>query len=131
MLKDTFFTIQSSADAENSRTYHIAVNDLHPIFQAHFAGNPIMPGACVVQLIKELVSDYFGRDCFVCTVRNMKFLHAINPSKSPELSVQLTFTQQEEEQVSVSAVLNNGDKVFVKSALMLKILEKRLRCATE
>ena len=131
MLRDTFFTIQSSADAENSRTYCIAMNHLHPVFQAHFAGNPIMPGACIVQLIKELASDYFGRDCFVCAVRNMKFLHAINPLDSPELSVILSFTQQEGERVSVSAVLNNGDKVFVKSALMLKILEKRLRCATE
>jgi len=61
----------------------------------------------------------------------MKFLHAINPLESPEMSVQLTFTLQDEEQISVSAVLNDGDKVFVKSALMLKFIKNRLRCATE
>jgi 3-hydroxyacyl-[acyl-carrier-protein] dehydratase len=120
MLRDTFFTIRSSDDTENGRAYRIALNALHPIFKAHFAGNPIMPGACIVQLIKELASDFFGRTLFVCTVKNMKFLHAINPLESPEISVQLSFTQQDNERIAVTAVLNNGDKVFVKSALLLE-----------
>lgn len=123
MLKDTFFTILSSADAENSRTYRIALNGLHPIFQAHFAGNPIMPGACIVQLVKELTSDYFGRTFFTCVVRNMKFLHVINPLESSEMSVQLAFTQQEDERLSVSTVMCNGDTIFSKSTLILKNID--------
>jgi len=120
MLKDTFFTILSFADMENSRVYRIALNGLHPIFQAHFAGNPIMPGACIVLLIKELASDYFGQTFFTCAVRNMKFLHVINPQESPEISVQLAFTQQEDERLSVSTVMCNGDVFFSKSTLILK-----------
>ena len=120
MLKDTFFTILSSLDTENGRTCRIALNGSHPIFQAHFAGNPIMPGACIVQLIKELASDYFGRTLFTCSVKNMKFLLAINPLESPEISVQLTFTQQEDERISVSAVLNDGERIFSKSTLLLE-----------
>ena len=124
MLKDNFFTIQSFDDAENRRTYRIALNGSHPIFQAHFAGNPMMPGACIVQVIKELASHFFDRAFFVCAIKNMKFLHAINPLESPEVSVQLTYTQQENEQISVTSVLYNGDTVFTKSALLLqKILQ--------
>ena len=119
MLKDTFFTILSSENTESGRTCRIALNASHPIFQAHFAGNPIMPGACIVQMIKELTADYFDRTFFVCAVKNMKFLHAINPLESLEISVILSFAQQENNRISVSTVLSNADMVFVKSGLTL------------
>ena len=119
MLKDTFFSIKDFTDVVNGRTYRISLNDKHPIFQAHFAGNPIMPGTCVVQLIKELVSDFFQRLFFVSTVKNMKFLQAINPLESPEIAVSLTFTHQEPEYISVSSVLFRDDVIFSKSTLKL------------
>jgi len=120
MLKDTFFTILFFADAENGCTYRIALNAAHPIFQAHFAGNPIMPGVCIVQVIKELSSEYFGRAFFVCAVKNMKFLLAVNPLETPEISVQLTFTQQEDERISIAAVLYNEEKIYSKATLLLE-----------
>jgi 3-hydroxyacyl-[acyl-carrier-protein] dehydratase len=106
-------------ETENGRTYRIALNGEHPVFEAHFAGNPIMPGACIVQLIKELASDYFGRPFFTSAVRNMKFLQVINPSESAEISVQLAFSQSDGEHVSVAAVLNDNERVFSKSTLTL------------
>jgi len=119
MLKDSFFSVQSCEDTESGCTNRIALNASHPVFQAHFAGNPIMPGACIVQMIKELTADYFKRSFFVSVVKNMKFLHAINPLVSPEISVQLAFTQQENERISVSAILHKGDRIFTKSTLLL------------
>ena len=119
MLKNTFFKIKETIDFENGRTYRLSLNASHPIFQAHFAGNPIMPGACVVQMIKELASDYYDRFFFTCSVKNMKFLRAINPLESPEISVQLTFIQQEANRISIAAILNNGDIIFSKSTLIL------------
>jgi len=120
MLKDVFFTIKSSEHEANCLACRIALNASHPIFQAHFAGNPIMPGACIVQLIKELASDYYGRSFFVGTVKNMKFLQAINPVASPEISVRLSFTQLEEGRISIDAVIDDSDKICVKAKLLLK-----------
>ncbi len=120
MLKERFFTVKEFMEMENGRTYRLALNASHPIFQAHFAGNPVMPGACIVQMIKELSSDYFGRTFFTAAVKNIKFLHVINPLESPEISVQLTCTKQENDRVSVSAVLNNDNTIFSKSSLILE-----------
>jgi len=120
MLKDTFFTILFFAGAENGCTYRIALNGSHPIFHAHFAGNPMTPGACIAQVIKELASAHFDRAFFVCAIKNMKFLHAINPLESPEISVQLNFTQQEDERLSIAAILYNEEKIYSKSTLLLE-----------
>jgi 3-hydroxyacyl-[acyl-carrier-protein] dehydratase len=123
MLKGTFFTILSSVDEGNEHIWRVALNESHPIFQAHFVGDPMMPGACMVQMIKELASERFGRAFFVCAVKNMKFLQAINPLEAAEISVKLIFTQQEDERISAAAVLYNGDKVFSKSVLLLEYLK--------
>ena len=120
MLKDTFFSIKDSVDVENGRNYRIALNDAHPIFQAHFAGNPIIPGACVMQLIKELATNYFKRHFFAGTVKNMKFLQVINPLESPEISVKLVFTQLETGRISVASELSDKGKIFSKSMLILE-----------
>ncbi|MDR0575865.1 MAG: hypothetical protein LBG96_17890 [Tannerella sp.] len=120
MLKDSFFTVKEIADIENGRIYRLVLNASHAIFQAHFAGNPVMPGACIVQIIKELSSDYFGKIFFTEAVKNMKFLHVINPLESPEISALLTYTEQEDEHVLVSAILKNDHTIFSKSSLILK-----------
>ena len=131
MLKNTFYTIKEITDTDNSRNYLVSLNALHPIFQAHFAGNPIMPGACVVQLIKELTSDCFKQDFVTRTIENMKFLYEINPLKTPEISVRLTFSKQdkgdvseqtavfvqENDRFSVSTILSVGDLIFSKSTI--------------
>ena len=124
MLKDNFYSILSTDDIENGCTYRIALNGSHTIFQAHFVGNPMMPGVCMAQIIKELASEYFGRTFFVYGIKNMKFLLAINPFETPEISVKLTFTQQEEERLSIAAVLFNGEKVYSKSTLFMESLKE-------
>ena len=122
MLKDNFFTILSFACVENSCTYRVALNGSHPIFKAHFAGNPIMPGACILQMIKELASDYLDKELFICSVKNMKFLNVIDPFETSEISVQIGSIQQEDENISLTAVLQDEDKVFSKSKLLLKLI---------
>ena len=119
MLKDDFFTIRETTDADAGTIFCVTLNALHPIFQAHFAGNPVMPGACIAQMIKELAMEHFGASFFISAVRNMKFLKVINPLETPEVSVQMTFTTRDDDSISVSTLINNGDDVFSKAILIL------------
>lgn len=149
MLKDEFFTIKEEiipeghelsgkgsaagrpetevkgkVAPENSRVYRLALNVSHPIFQAHFAGNPVMPGACISQIIKELTTDSFGLDFFISAIKNMKFLHVINPIEHPEISVKLTNMPHEDGSLSVSALINDGDTIFSKAIVVLNPVKK-------
>ena len=119
MLKDSFFIVKEIADSEAGMTFRICLDASHPIFQAHFAGNPVMPGACIAQMIKELAVDYFNTSFFISAVRNMKFLKVINPVESPEVSVQMTCTTQEDNSISISAVICKADDVFSKAIIVL------------
>ena len=123
MLKDNFYTIKEVADSENGRICRVSLNASHPIFQAHFAGNPVMPGACIAQMIKELAADYLETSFFISAVKNMKFLKVINPLENPEVSVQMRCAGQEDGSISVSAVISDGEDVFSKAILVLQSLK--------
>ena len=120
MLKDSFFTVKEVVRAEAEATYRVALNSSHTIFKAHFAGNPVMPGACIAQMIKELSEDFLSVDFFISVVKNMKFLKVISPDENPEVSVQMVYTTQDAGDVSVSTVIRAGDSIFSKAVLVLK-----------
>ena len=120
MLKDSFFSVKEVVSAEADATYRVALNSSHPIFKAHFAGDPVMPGACIAQMIKELSEDCLSRRFFIGVVKNMKFLKVISPDENPEVSVQMVYTTQDDGDVAVSTVIRAGDSVFSKAVLVLK-----------
>ena len=54
MLLDNFYTILSSESSDSTIwTIQIKLNPEHPVYQGHFPGHPVVPGVCLLQLIKE------------------------------------------------------------------------------
>ena len=50
------------------------------IYQAHFPGNPITPGACIIQIAQELYEQLCGHSVEILEVKNAKFLKTMTPS---------------------------------------------------
>ena len=58
---DNLFHIESIEEAENGFAAILCCNPEHLIYQAHFPGNPITPGACLLQTVGELLQRKLGR----------------------------------------------------------------------
>ena len=74
VLKDNLFSIIS----EEASTTRIQLHEEHPIYQAHFPGNPITPGVCIVQMIGELAERQVGHSLILCKIANLKFLAPVD-----------------------------------------------------
>ena len=120
MLLNDFFTIKEITENENEWVYCLALNAEHIIYQAHFQGNPVTPGACIIQMVKELAQDYHSTSFFIRSVKNVKFLCVINPLEQPEINAHLTFKTVEKNLLAVSAILDNEKTVFCKLNLVLE-----------
>ncbi|MBQ0740088.1 3-hydroxyacyl-ACP dehydratase, partial [Aquimarina celericrescens] len=53
LLKD-FYKTNTLITVGNISTVTITINKNHKIFKGHFPGNPVTPGVCMIQIIKEL-----------------------------------------------------------------------------
>ena len=114
MLTGKFFTVVSQQQpAENSIHYTIDWNGAHPIFEGHFPGQPVVPGVCMMQTIQELLSAAVGKTLLVEKVANMKFLNMIDPRVSPQVTVEIGFTE-EEGGYKTNAVIKHEATTFLK-----------------
>ena len=78
-LNNNLYNIISRNLSDSPISYVIQLDANHFIYKAHFPGEPITPGVCVLQIAKELLEDYLGKELNIQSVKNVKFLGVISP----------------------------------------------------
>lgn len=112
-----FYTLQSHEKAENgSITANIILNKDHDIFKGHFPGNPVTPGVCMMQIVKELTEEFTSSKLFLKSASNVKFMAIINPVETPELKLQLDITENEGE-IKVKNTTSFGETIALKMSV--------------
>ena len=114
LLKD-FYTI-ISLDKKDGNKYEavLTINEKHEVFNGHFPGNPIMPGVCMMQIIKELTEKVTQQTLMMQSLTNVKFMALINPEITPELQLELDIVETEEGTVKVKNTTTFHDTVALK-----------------
>ena len=57
-LLNNLYTIVAKDIPDDKISYNIKLDANHFIYQVHFPNEPITPGACIIQIAKELLEDY-------------------------------------------------------------------------
>jgi 3-hydroxyacyl-[acyl-carrier-protein] dehydratase len=124
MLKDSFYSILSivPSDYKNDAlvadtgvfTARIKLNEQHPVYLGHFPGNPVVPGVCQIQMIKEIFSEIVHKEVLLVNSDNIKFLTIIVPEKYPELDIRISIKKQLEGQWDVTGTIANDNTLFLK-----------------
>lgn len=123
MLKDDFYQLKNIEQVnDNEYIANIHFNNKHEIFKGHFPGKPIVPGVCMIQIVKEIVSSAFDLNLTLKSSRNIKFTALIDPNKTPDLKLQLTIERKEDNTVRVKNVSSFGAIDAVKMDLNYIIL---------
>ncbi|MCQ4141272.1 MULTISPECIES: 3-hydroxyacyl-ACP dehydratase [Chryseobacterium] len=119
-----FYTLQSYEKTESgSFTAQISLNKDHDIFKGHFPGNPVTPGVCMMQIVKELTEEFTGSSLFLKTASNVKFMAIINPFETPDLKIQLDITENEGD-VKVKNTTSFGETIALKMSVNYQKLTK-------
>ena len=94
MLVEGFYTVATTKQiSENEIHVTVQLHEEHPIFEGHFPGNPVTPGVCMIQIIKEIVQEYLNMKLFIKGISNVKFTALINPNINAELLLELSIVQ--------------------------------------
>lgn len=78
-FRNNLYFIDSVSRTEADVTYRLHLNADHIIYAAHFPGEPITPGVCLLQMGVELLSVAVGSELEIDTVKNVKFLSVLHP----------------------------------------------------
>ncbi|MEO8533862.1 MAG: 3-hydroxyacyl-ACP dehydratase [Flavobacterium sp.] len=115
MVLIDFYKIVSEEKISDSKyVFTILVNEKHEVFKGHFPGNPIMPGVCMIQIIKELTESITKSELMIQTLANVKFMALINPEATPELRLELDVVISEDNLVKVKNTTYFNETVALK-----------------
>ena len=101
-LKNNLYTIVSKEGVGLMVSYTIKLIPSCVIYQAHFPGEPITPGVCIVQMAKELIEELLTEQTAVAhhleitKVKNVKFLSIISPKEHQQITYQIKKLEQSE-----------------------------------
>ena len=119
ILLNDFYTIISHDASGGTVQARISINRVHKIFDGHFPGLPIVPGVCMMQIIREIMEVTAERSLLIAGAENMKFLAVINPEQNQEVDVSITYTHGDGI-FNVNASLFAGTVTFFKLKAALK-----------
>jgi 3-hydroxyacyl-[acyl-carrier-protein] dehydratase len=109
ILRNNLYTIEGQSDREGFVCYDIRLQADHTIYKAHFPGEPITPGVCVIQIAKELLEDCLQRQLAIKAMKNVKFLAVISPRQHPQVRYTFRQIQETPEAVTAQVEVTDGD----------------------
>ncbi len=117
------FYILNSCENTGEGTYSamITLDPEHEIFGGHFPGNPVAPGVCMMQIVKDVTERILERKLFLTSANNVKFMAIINPEGTPGLKLDLEI-KTDGEQVKVKNVTSFGETIALKMSVNYKFI---------
>jgi 3-hydroxyacyl-[acyl-carrier-protein] dehydratase len=114
MLKNDFFYIQSVNDDHGVISAMLVINPVHEIFQGHFPGQPVVPGVCMMEMVKEVTETVTGREMFLQKADTIKFLSVIDPNINRNIQARITYVNGEDQLITFDATLFKEDIIYLK-----------------
>lgn len=128
-LRNNLYTVTEKKVDGLTGHFVLALNPSCFIYQAHFPGEPITPGVCIVQMGKELLEELLGEalqkkvELEIVKIKNVKFLSVISPEETTIITYQMKKVEMSEDgsEVKAQMVVASGDEAKAKISLVLSV----------
>ena len=123
-LNGDLFKVESRMEGlpEGQSGFNIILNPDHLIYKAHFPGQPVIPGVCILQMLQELLSIQVGKQLFIKNIKNAKFISMMSPVTDVRVSVLFSSVTPEEGGIKAQGVVarrDDIDQLFLKFSIFL------------
>jgi 3-hydroxyacyl-[acyl-carrier-protein] dehydratase len=122
MLLNNFFTINSITNTDTDINATLEINTGHKIFEGHFPGQPVVPGVCMMEMVKEIMENVIQKKTRLIKAHDIKFMAIIDPSKNNTISAALKHSKDDGGNLLVTATFFKEQLVHFKFKGLLAVL---------
>ena len=119
-LLDSLYTIVSECSIEDGYEFDLKLNPEHFIYLAHFPGEPVTPGVCIMQIAVELFEIALKSHIALECVKNIKFLRIISPNEVTAIKYSLQKISIEDGSAKVQVTVSADGDTYAKLSLVCK-----------
>ena len=114
ILLGDFYTIKNLTTVDSAVNAELELNASHKIYEGHFPGQPVTPGVCMMQMVKEIIETVLQRETSLVRASEMKFLLMIIPGENNIINAQIKYSIDENEGIHVIAALLKDNTTYFK-----------------
>lgn len=122
ILLNNFFTINDKVSSETEIWAELIINANHKIFEGHFPNQPVVPGVCMMQMIKEILEQVIGKETNLLQASDMKFLAVINPQENNLIHASIKMATDESGIINIVGSLFKDELVHFKFKGQLQVV---------
>lgn len=100
-------------DTVDRGDYSVSFDGHHRIFASHFPGKPVLPGACIIEMTRQMASDYFGSSLDIIRCRMVKFLKMIEPEEVSSAVFSFGTIEDKPDTVRISTIVRSDDSSII------------------
>jgi len=123
MLLTDFYQIDHTIPSDSGTMFHIKLNPNHIIYSGHFPGQPVLPGVCTLQIIKECAQQLVHTKLQYAQIPLCKFLRFIDPAQCNEMALNISVNEKEDGTFQLIANGVSSEFNFIKIKAVMKIHE--------
>jgi 3-hydroxyacyl-[acyl-carrier-protein] dehydratase len=89
MIPNLYKITSVSASGEEAVSFDIQLNKECEIFKGHFPGQPVLPGVCTLEIIKDCISSIRGNKVILSGISQCKFTGMVDPGIESILKIDI------------------------------------------
>lgn len=99
-------------EENNSVCFDIHLLPDFAVYRGHFPGNPVSPGVCNIETIRELAMMATGEHLIIKSIQQCRFLSVITPQITPQLTIHLHILSSTEG-YTINANITDKKKIYM------------------
>lgn len=117
LLEGKYFNVISSSSEGETYRYGIELLSDHDVYNGHFPGNPVSPGVCSIEMIRELAELSAGRELTLSAISQCRFITVLKPTleevKAGKLTIEITPQATENGLKATATISDGGENIYV------------------
>jgi len=110
-----YFRIISENIQRQQAVFLIELLPSCPVYAGHFPGNPVAPGACNIEMVRQCASIALQREVRIAGIRLCKFMKLLRPDTLETLTLQMSWQDD-----TLSAAVMAGTEVAIQLKMNIR-----------
>lgn len=112
-LEGFYYTILGIEHQEDAAIFQVGLWPDCDIYRGHFPGNPVCPGVCNMQMIKECAENLTGKRLHASKVKQCRLTALVTPTECPMLNVKIAIQSDDETHYVVKASIYDEQRTYM------------------
>ena len=112
MLIENYYKINDIVREEGKTLFQISLSPDCKVYEGHFPGEPVSPGVCNIQMIKECAEQVVGKSLLLNNLQQCRLTTLVTPLVHPQVEVIISM-EEKGDIYKLKATIGKGEEIYL------------------